>query len=110
MSETPSGGANQETRVIDKSDVSGNWTRVLDNEAADGQLNNGDLLILKDPQERLGHDTYTVAQIVPDKHERIKQLGLFWEKGEAIKFAHNRKFPLAKKHRDVNSHSDEVSQ
>ena len=110
MSDTSNREANQETRVIDKSDVSGNWTKYLDNETVDRQFNNGDLLILKDPQERLGHDTFSVAQIVCNDHERIKQLGLFWEKEGAIKFAHNRKFPLAEKHRDVNSHSDEVSQ
>ena len=109
MTDTDRRGANHETRVIDKSDVGGNWTRVLDNGAVDRQLNNGDLLILKDPQERLGPDTYSVGQIVPDKHDRIKQLGLFWEKEEAIKFAHNRKFPLANKHTDADSHADEVT-
>ena len=110
MSDRSNREANQETRVIDKSDVSGNWTGVLDNEAVDRQLNNGDLLILKDPQERLGHDTYTVAQIVPDKHERIKQLGLFWERDEALNFAHNRKFPLAETHTNADSHAEGVKQ
>ena len=109
MSDTSNREANQETRVIDKSDVSGNWTKYLDNETVDRQFNNGDLLILQDAQERLGSDTYSVCQIVADKRERIKHLGLFWERDEAIKYAHNRKFPLAEKHRDVNSHSDEAS-
>ena len=95
----------RQSDVIDKSNVNGHWSKYLDSETIDRQFNNGDLLILQDPQERLGTDTYSVSQIVPGKHERIKQLGLFWEKKEAKKFAHNRKFPLPEEH-SVNSESE----
>lgn len=49
--------------------------------------NPGQIFVCKDPQERLGPDTYSVAKMkLPHEHD-LTTLGLFWKKDDAVVFA-----------------------
>ncbi len=47
----------------------------------------GQIFVCKDPQERLGPDTWGVAKMsLPHEHD-LTNRGLFWQKEDAIVFA-----------------------
>ncbi len=47
----------------------------------------GQIFIAKDPQNRLGPDTWGVARMKDHNEYDLTSLGLFWEKDDALIFA-----------------------
>ena len=62
------------------------WAKEVD--GWKDEFKHNDVVVSLDAQERLGENTFLVSRVsFQNPHEKLHHLGLFWTKGEAMKYA-----------------------